>query len=78
MKENPFPARIRAATAVLERAGKLDGLDESNRVAVSPENEEFVTLVEMAARGAGLALPVEADDIAHGHGQNRARITLGE
>lgn len=61
VEEAPSPAAIRAAVAVLERAAKLDGLDAPSRVEVNPDHAEFVVLVEAAARGLGIAAPVEAD-----------------
>lgn len=61
VEETPSPATIRAAVAVLERASKLDGLDAPSRVEVTPENAEFVAIIEAAARGMGIAVPVEAD-----------------
>lgn len=61
VEEAPSPATIRAAVAVLERAAKLDGLDAPSRVEINPDNAEFIALVEAAARGMGIAAPVEAD-----------------
>lgn len=61
VEEMPSPAAIRAAVAVLERVAKLDGLDKPTRVSVAPDNETFEALVELAAKGAGIELPEEAD-----------------
>lgn len=62
VEEMPSPAAIRAAVAVLERAAKLDGLDAPTKVEVhDPDHAEFTAFVELAAKGAGMALPVEAD-----------------
>lgn len=64
VEDNPTPAMIRAAVSVLERASKLDGLDQPTRVAVAPEHQTFTTFVELAAKGAGMELPEEADIFA--------------
>ncbi|WP_314475150.1 hypothetical protein [uncultured Microbacterium sp.] len=61
VEEAPSPAAIRAAVAVLERVAKLDGLDAPSRVEVSPEAADFMAVIDAAARGMGLVLPVEAD-----------------
>ncbi|GAB3599403.1 hypothetical protein GCM10027408_20340 [Microbacterium tumbae] len=61
VEDAPTPAAIRAAVSVLERAARLDGLDQPTRVAVAPDDEQFTALVEAAARGLGLPLPEEAN-----------------
>lgn len=61
--ENPeqLPA-VRTALTVVERYARLNGLDAPVLVDVSiVEDDKFSTLVEMAARGMGLAVPEEAD-----------------
>lgn len=56
------PAAIRAAVAVLERHARLDGLDAPTKVDVNgPDPLEFERFVRLAAIGAGLSIPEEAD-----------------
>jgi hypothetical protein len=61
--ENPeqLPA-VRVALTVVERYAKLNGLDAPVQVDVNlVDDEKFTTLVELAARGMGMPVPVEAD-----------------
>lgn len=61
--ENPeqLPA-VRVALTVVERYAKLNGLDAPIQHEVSlVDDEKFTTLVELAARGMGMPVPVEAD-----------------
>jgi hypothetical protein len=61
--ENPeqLPA-VRVALTVVERYAKLNGLDAPTQVDVNMVGDkEFTNLVELAARGMGIAPPVEAD-----------------
>lgn len=61
--ENPeqLPA-VRVALTVVERYARLNGLDAPTQVDVNiVDDEKFTTLVELAARGMGIAVPVEAD-----------------
>jgi len=61
--ENPeqLPA-VRVALTVVERYAKLNGLDAPVQVDVNlVDDEKFTNLVELAARGMGMPVPVEAD-----------------
>lgn len=61
--QNPeqLPA-VRTALTVVERYAKLNGLDAPTQVEVNlVDDEKFTTLVELAARGMGMDIPVEAD-----------------
>lgn len=65
VEEMPSPATIRAAVAVLERASRLDGLDAPAEVKLNAVDDvQFNRLLEAAARGMGMPLPVEADIFA--------------
>lgn len=61
--ENPeqLPA-VRVALTVVERYAKLNGLDAPTQMDVNiVADEKFTSFVEYAARGMGMAVPVEAD-----------------
>ncbi len=61
--ENPeqLPA-VRVALIVVERYAKLNGLDAPVQIDVNMvDDKKFTTLVELAARGMGMPVPVEAD-----------------
>lgn len=61
--QNPeqLPA-VRVALTVVERYAKLNGLDAPMQVDVNlVDDDKFTSLVEMAARGMGMPVPVEAD-----------------
>lgn len=61
--QNPeqLPA-VRTALTVVERYAKLNGLDAPTQVDVNlVDDEKFTSLVELAARGMGMAVPEEAD-----------------
>ena len=61
--ENPeqLPA-VRVALTVVERYSKLNGLDAPLQVDVNMvDDEKFAMLIQNAARGMGLPVPVEAD-----------------
>ena len=61
--ENPeqLPA-VRVALTVVERYSKLNGLDAPVQHEISVvDDEKFTSLIELAARGMGMPVPVEAD-----------------
>lgn len=64
--QNPeqLPA-VRVALTVVERYARLNGLDAPVQIDVNmADDEKFNRLVELAARGMGMPLPVEADIFA--------------
>lgn len=55
-------AAVRAALAIVDRYSKLNGLDAPVEVNVNmPGSDEFQRFVELAALGAGMEVPIEAD-----------------
>jgi hypothetical protein len=53
---------VRTALTVVERYARLNGLDAPTQVDINVvEDDKFNRLVELAARGMGMPIPVEAD-----------------
>lgn len=55
-------AAVRAGLAIVDRYAKLNGLDAPVEINVNmPGSEEFQQFVQLAALGAGMEVPIEAD-----------------
>ncbi len=55
-------AAVRAGLSIVDRFARLHGLDAPTEVTVRmPGNEDFNKFIELAARGQGMEVPVEAD-----------------
>lgn len=61
--ENPEQlAAVRTGLSIVDRFAKLNGLDAPTEVNIHmPNAEQFETFIALAARGAGIEVPIEAD-----------------
>lgn len=58
-------AAVRTTVSILDRYSKLNGLDAPIQVDVNmPDDEQFQKFIQLAAVGAGLAVPEEGDPFA--------------
>lgn len=58
-------AAVRTTVSILDRYSKLNGLDAPIQVDVNmPDNDQFQRFIQLAAVGAGLAVPEEGDPFA--------------
>lgn len=55
-------AAVRTGLSIVDRYSKLNGLDAPVQVDIHmPSGEQFETFIALAARGAGIEVPIEAD-----------------
>lgn len=58
-------AALRTGISIVDRFAKLNGLDAPVQVDIHmPNGEQFETFIALAARGAGIEVPIEADPFA--------------